>query len=243
MSRVLAVAALLLVIGLVVMAVRAQRGDDDQIALGMPTTPTLPTATPTPSPSTGQAAAVPAPTASDIGTTTPTTPTPRDEPPDAPTPPGPPVPNEGPHPELRNIDGWLQSDVTSLEELRGKVVVVEFWTFGCINCQRTLPNLVELYGSHSRDDLEFVGIHSPEFAHEADVDNIVAAAADLGVTWPIALDTDKRTFHHWQEGTTAYWPRTYVLDRDGNIRFDHIGEGRYDELNETVARLIADPTL
>lgn len=212
MTRLLAVAALLLVIGLVVVAVRAQRTGEDAVALAAPTTPT-----PVTGPTAGQTAASPTATG--------------------------PIAGEGPHPDLRDIDGWLQSDVSSLEELRGKVVVVEFWTFGCINCQRTLPNLIELYGAHSRDDLEFVGIHSPEFAHEADVDNIVAAAADLGVTWPIALDTNKRTFHHWQEGTTAYWPRTYVLDRDGNIRFDHIGEGRYDELNETVARLIADPAL
>lgn len=255
MTRLLAVAALLLVIGLVVVAVRAQRTGEDAVALAAPTTPT-----PVPGPTAGQTTASPTPapptqagaTGTDAGA--PTTPEAADaQPPEAPapTPTGPPIAsaianpiaNEGPHPDLRDIDGWLQSDVSSLKELRGKVVVVEFWTFGCINCQRTLPNLIELYGAHSRDDLEFVGIHSPEFAHEADVDNIVAAAADLGVTWPIALDTNKRTFHHWQEGTTAYWPRTYVLDRDGNIRFDHIGEGRYDELNETVARLIADPAL
>ena len=215
------------------------------MALAAPSTPT-----PAPGPTAGQTAAAPTPappTPAAPGTDAdaPTTPAAETGPPDAPapTPTGPPIANEGTHPELRDIDGWLQSNVSSLEALRGKVVVVEFWTFGCINCQRTLPNLIELYGAHSRDDLEFVGIHSPEFAHEADVDNIVAAAADLGVTWPIALDTNKRTFHHWQEGTTAYWPRTYVLDRDGNIRFDHIGEGRYDELNETVARLIADPAL
>ena len=253
MTRLLAVAALLLVIGLVVVAVRAQRTGEDAVALAAPTTPT-----PVPSPAAGQTTASSTPAtptqAGATGTDAPTTPEVADaQPPDAPapTPTGPPIAsptvnpiaNEGPHPDLRDIDGWLQSEVSSLEELRGKVLVVEFWTFGCINCQRTLPNLIELYGAHSRDELEFVGIHSPEFAHEADVDNIVAAAADLGVTWPIALDTNKRTFHHWQEGTTAYWPRTYVLDRDGNIRFDHIGEGRYDELNETVARLIADPAL
>lgn len=146
-------------------------------------------------------------------------------------------PVHGAHDELVDIDGWLQSDVTSLEELRGKVVVVWFWTFGCYNCKNTLPNLQELYARHRGDDFEIVGIHAPEFDYEADVDNISAAAAELGVTWPIVLDTRKRTFHEWQ-GPRAYWPRTYVLDREGNIRFDQIGEGKYQELNEVVATLL-----
>lgn len=197
MTRLLAVAVILLVTGLVVVAFRSSSSTEEEE---------------------GGAVALAEPTA--------------DAPPDL-----------GPHRPLRDIDGWLQSDVTSLEELRGKVVVVEFWTFGCINCQRTLPNLIELYAAHSRDDVEFVGIHAPEFDHEADVDNITDAAARLGVTWPIALDTRKRTFHDWQEGTRAYWPRTYVLDPDGHIRFDHIGEGAYDELNDVVARLVANPDL
>ncbi len=147
------------------------------------------------------------------------------------------IPNLGPHKELVEIDGWLQSDVSSLEELKGKVVVVWFWTFGCYNCKNTLPNLRELYAKHQGEDFEIVGIHAPEFDYEADVDNIKEAAGELAVTWPIVLDTKKRTFHSWQ-GPRAYWPRTYVLDRDGNIRFDQIGEGKYAELNEVVATLL-----
>jgi thiol-disulfide isomerase/thioredoxin len=111
----------------------------------------------------------------------------------------------------------------------------QFWTFGCHNCKATLPNLQALYAEHQGEDFEIVGIHSPEFDYEKEPDAIAAAGERLGVTWPIALDTRRVTFFGWQGGR-AYWPRTYVLDRDGRIRFDHIGEGAYEELNETIAR-------
>lgn len=147
------------------------------------------------------------------------------------------LPDLGPAKDLTDIDGWLQTDIESLDDLRGKVVVVQFWTFGCHNCTATIPNLQALYAEHRGSDFEIVGIHSPEFDYEKDPDAISAAAEDLGVTWPIALDTARRSFRSWQ-GSPAYWPRTYVLDREGHIRFDHIGEGAYEELNETVAALL-----
>lgn len=144
-----------------------------------------------------------------------------------------------PKPELTGLDGWLQSDATGLASFDGQVRIVQFWTFGCHNCKATLPHLQELYARHHDDGLEIIGVHAPEFAHEAEVDNIAAAAVDLGVTWPIALDTDKVNFRAWQ-GARRFWPRTYVLDREGNVRFDHIGEGRYDELADTVEYLLAE---
>lgn len=146
-------------------------------------------------------------------------------------------PDLGPARVLRGIDGWLQTDIESLDELKGKVVVVQFWTFGCHNCKATLPNLQALYEEHRGEDFEIVGVHSPEFDYEKDPAAIARAAEDLGVAWPIALDTQRRSFFFWQ-GSPAYWPRTYVLDRDGNIRFDRIGEGAYGELNQTVASLL-----
>lgn len=151
--------------------------------------------------------------------------------------PEPGLPDLGAVPPLEGIDGWLQSSVTSLDELRGKVVVVQFWTFGCHNCKATLPNLKSLYAEHAGDDFEIVGIHSPEFEYEEDPEAIAEAAAELGVTWPIALDTLQESFFGWQ-GSPAYWPRTYVLDREGKVRFDHIGEGAYEELNQAVATLL-----
>ena len=142
------------------------------------------------------------------------------------------------HPRLVDIDGWLQSEVESLEELRGQVVIVEFWTFGCYNCKNRLPYTQEIYAKYRDRGLEIVGIHSPEFKYEEDVDNIKNAMVELGVTWPVVLDTRRRTFWEWQTGGTAYWPRTYVLDREGRVRFDHIGEGKYRELEQTVAVLL-----
>ena len=147
------------------------------------------------------------------------------------------LPDLGPAKELVGIDGWLQADIESLDDLRGKVVVVQFWTFSCHNCKATLPNLEALYAEHRGPDFEIVGVHSPEFDFEKDPAAITEAAADLGVTWPIAMDTKRQSFHVWQ-GSPAYWPRTYVLDQEGRIRFDHIGEGAYEELNAAVAALL-----
>jgi len=142
-------------------------------------------------------------------------------------------------PELTGLDGWLQSDATGLASFDGQVRIVHFWTFGCYNCKNTLPHLQDLYAEHHDDGLEIIGVHAPEFDYEADVDNIAAAAVDLGVTWPIALDTEKVNFRAWQ-GRRRFWPRTYVLDQEGRVRFDHIGEGAYDELAATVQYLLAN---
>lgn len=145
----------------------------------------------------------------------------------------------GLHPPLVDIDGWLQSDISSLEELRGKVVAVQFWTFGCSNCKATLPHMQALYEKYGGDDFEIVGVHAPEFDYERDADRIAQAAADLGVTWPIALDTEKRTFRSWQTDR-RFWPRIYLIDRDGEIRYDKIGEGKYDVIDAAVGALIAE---
>lgn len=138
---------------------------------------------------------------------------------------------------LTELDGWLQADFDSLDDLHGQVVVVQFWTFGCINCKRTLDNLADMYAMYHDEGLEIVGVHAPEFDYERDVENIAAAAADLGVVWPIALDTEKTNFRAWQ-GSRRYWPRTYVIDQQGRLRYDHIGEGKYEELQATVAYLL-----
>ena len=145
---------------------------------------------------------------------------------------------------LTNLDGWLNTDVTSLEEIRAanELTVVQFWTFGCRNCKNTLEALGQLYADFRGQGVEIVGVHSPEFSYEADIDNIIEASADLGVIWPIALDTDKRNFHRWQPGNIGYWPRVYVIDGDNQIRFDRTGDGRatYAQLYETVERLLAE---
>ena len=135
---------------------------------------------------------------------------------------------------LTGLDGWLNTSATSLEAIRAdnQITVVQFWTFGCRNCKNTLEALGRLYDDFGDRGVEIVGVHSPEFSYEADVDNIIEAAAELNVTWPIALDTNKRNFHRWQEGAIAYWPRVYVIDSDNQIRFDRTGDGRatYEQL-------------
>ncbi len=148
-----------------------------------------------------------------------------------------PPPLLGKHPGIDGLDGWLQTDAEDFEAFDGQVRIVQFWTFGCHNCTATIPHLQEIYADWHDDGLEIIGVHAPEFSYEAEVDNIANAAVDLGVSWPIAIDTEKKNFRSWQ-GNRRFWPRTYVLDQNGEIRFDRIGEGKYDELAETVAYLI-----
>lgn len=139
--------------------------------------------------------------------------------------------------DLVDLDGWLQTEATDFSDFDDTVRVVQFWTFGCVNCRNTLGNLRALYDEFEPRGLEVIGVHAPEFDFEADPVAIGQAAVDLDVTWPIALDTNKTNFRAWQPGR-RFWPRTFVLDRADNIRFDRIGEGAYDELNATVAWLI-----
>ena len=155
-----------------------------------------------------------------------------------PTAPPEPIPVLGEAADLVQLDGWLNTDATSFAEAQGTITIVQFWTFGCHNCKATIPHLQEIYAAHHDSGLEIIGVHAPEFDYEADVGNIVAAAEDLGVVWPIALDTDKVNFRTWQEGGRRYWPRTYVIDHNGQIRFDKIGEGAYSRLASTVAQLL-----
>ena len=139
---------------------------------------------------------------------------------------------------LQDLDGWLQTDAASIDEIGAPVTIVQFWTFGCYNCKNTLPHLQSIYADYHDKGLEIVGVHAPEFDHEKDPDAIQQAAIDLGVSWPIALDTRKTNLRSWQ-GSRRFWPRTYVLDAEGRIRFDHVGEGAYDELEAAVAELLS----
>ncbi len=152
----------------------------------------------------------------------------------------------GPAPEnfgaagtLVDLDGWLQTEATSLEDFDGQVKILQFWTFSCFNCKATIPTLQGLYATYGPAGLEIIGVHSPEFDYEKDLALVQQAADDLGVTWPIAIDNQKLNFRSWQ-GSRRFWPRTYVIDANGDIRFDHIGEGAYEELEATVAYLLAN---
>jgi cytochrome c biogenesis protein CcdA/thiol-disulfide isomerase/thioredoxin len=128
----------------------------------------------------------------------------------------------GPAPELDGIVGWINSDPRTLASLRGRVVVVDFWTYSCINCLRTLPYLKAWDAAYRDDGLTILGVHSPEFAFERKADNVRGAVRDLGIRYPVALDND---FDTWNAYANRYWPAKYFVDRRGHLRFAHFGEG------------------
>lgn len=143
-------------------------------------------------------------------------------------------------PELAGIAGYINTgDDISLRALdeEDKVVLVDFWTYSCINCQRTTPYLNEWHEKYSGDGLVIVGVHSPEFAFEKDYDNVVDAVERFGIEYPVVQDND---FATWQAYENRYWPRKYLVDIDGNIRYDHIGEGAYEETERKIQELLAE---
>jgi len=148
------------------------------------------------------------------------------------------LPNYGAAPEFAGIVGWLNTPGNrpiTLASLRGKVVLVDFWTYSCINCVRTLPHLSAWYAAYHRDGFEIVGVHSPEFAFEHVPSNVSTAARNLHVTWPVALDND---FVTWTAYANQYWPAGYLVDRDGSVRHISFGEGGYSQAEEAIRKLL-----
>lgn len=147
------------------------------------------------------------------------------------------LPNLGLAPEFDN-EVWLNSDQpVTLQALRGKVVLVEFWTFGCINCQRVVPWLRSWYEKYNGDSFTVVSIHYPEFTYEEDVDNVLNAVQRLDVRYPVAIDNDGLT---WRAYNQRYWPTLYLVDKSGRIRYQHIGEGAYAETEGAILELMAE---
>ncbi|MFT4074307.1 MAG: cytochrome c biogenesis protein DipZ [Asticcacaulis sp.] len=148
-----------------------------------------------------------------------------------------PLPVLGQMPELDGAGLWLNSKPLTRESLKGKVVVVDFWTYSCINCLRTLP-YVKAWDAKYRDQgLVVIGIHTPEFAFEKDERNVRKALKDLGITYPVATDND---FKVWKAFNNQYWPQHYFIDAKGQIRHIHHGEGGYAESEQVIQRLLAE---
>jgi cytochrome c biogenesis protein CcdA/thiol-disulfide isomerase/thioredoxin len=150
----------------------------------------------------------------------------------------------GPAPEFSGITTWLNTpddQPLTLAGLRGKVVLVDFWTYSCVNCERTLPHVEAWYREYASKGLVVVGVHTPEFAFEHVVSNVRAQAAALGVTYPIAIDNNYRT---WNAYSNEYWPADYLVDAQGEIRHVHFGEGDYAGTENLIRQLLAsaDPT-
>jgi thiol-disulfide isomerase/thioredoxin len=139
--------------------------------------------------------------------------------------------------ELTGISGWLNSPPLSIEHLRGRVVVVDFWTYTCINCRRTFPFLRALHRTYSDDGLTIVGVHTPEFDFEKLPSNVERAVRDLDVTWPVAEDPNRDT---WDAYDNQYWPAKYLIDRQGRVRSVHIGEGGQGEVEEAIRALLEE---
>ena len=145
------------------------------------------------------------------------------------------LPVEGTLPDLAGATTWLNSPPLSAQALRGKVVLVDFWTFACINCQRALPYVRAWAEKYKDQGLVVVGVHAPEFAFERKVANVQRAARDLGLTFPIAIDND---FAIWKSFSNQYWPSHYFVDALGRIRFHHFGEGEYERSEQVIRQLL-----
>ena len=144
--------------------------------------------------------------------------------------------SRGPAAELHS-DTWINSGPVSIASLRGKVVIVEFWTFECINCIHALPGLKAVYNKYHSQGLEVIGVHSPEFAAERDIANVKQAVSDMGIPWPVAIDND---FKNWNAYHNGYWPAFYIIDKTGTIRSVRVGEGNDAGLMSDVADLLKE---
>jgi thiol-disulfide isomerase/thioredoxin len=142
-----------------------------------------------------------------------------------------------PAPELRGIDNWINSRPLTLEELRGKVVLMDFWTYSCVNCIRTFPYLRDWHDKYSDYGLVIIGVHTPEFEFEKDPGNVEAAARTHGLEYPIAQDNNYAT---WNAFYNNAWPTKYLIDKDGNVRYYHLGEGAYQETEDVIRELLVE---
>ena len=141
-------------------------------------------------------------------------------------------------PELQGISGYINTSQEEIDkQLEGKVVLYDFWTYSCINCIRTLPYLTAWDEKYSDEGLVILGIHTPEFEFEKKFENVVFATEKFGIEYPVIQDNEKEI---WNDFQNRYWPRKYIADHEGYIRFDHIGEGAYKETEEVIQLLLKE---
>ena len=139
-------------------------------------------------------------------------------------------------PELAN-GSWINSEPLTLKDLRGRVVLIEFWTFGCYNCRNALPFVKGWHDRYREKGLTVIGVHSPEFEEERKVENLRRAVSSLGITYPVVADNDYQT---WNAYHVEAWPTTFLLDKQGRIRWMYVGEGNYDEAERVIQKLLAE---
>lgn len=147
------------------------------------------------------------------------------------------LPVEGSLPSLQGLGPWINSHPLSMKDLKGKVVVIDFWTYSCINCIRSIPYIRGWYERYRDDGLVVIGVHAPEFAFERNPENVVQAVQDFGIRYPVALDND---YVVWKALKNNYWPAHYFFDAQGRQRYHHFGEGRYGESEMVIRQLLAE---
>jgi thiol-disulfide isomerase/thioredoxin len=147
------------------------------------------------------------------------------------------LPVEGRLASFDGSTGWLNSEALTPEGLRGRVVLVDFWTYTCVNWLRTLPYLRAWAAKYRDDGLTVIGVHTPEFGFERDIDNVVAQSRALGVAYPIAVDSD---YGVWRAFANHFWPAVYIADAEGRIRYHHFGEGEYAATEMVIQQLLLD---
>jgi thiol-disulfide isomerase/thioredoxin len=147
------------------------------------------------------------------------------------------LPVEGVLPSMRGATGWLNSEALTPSGLRGKVVLVQFWTYSCIYWIRTVPYIRTWAEKYRDKGLVVVGVHTPEFEFEKSIDNVTRAAKDMGIGYPISVDSD---YAIWRAFDNRYWPAVYLIDANGRIRHHHFGEGEYEETEKVIQQLLAD---
>jgi thiol-disulfide isomerase/thioredoxin len=148
-----------------------------------------------------------------------------------------PAPARGPIAPDIVSDTWLNSPPLSAEQLRGKVVLVEFWTFDCINCRNTISYIRALYEKYRDRGLVVVGVHTPELSFERELANVKAAIKDQNIAYPVAIDNDSK---NWNAFNVWAWPTWFILDKQGAIRFTHVGEGAYAESEQIITQLLEE---
>ncbi|MFI1990538.1 cytochrome c biogenesis protein/redoxin [Actinoplanes sp. NPDC020271] len=143
----------------------------------------------------------------------------------------------GPAPAFQQVTQWLNTPGEQPAALDGKVTVVDFWTFDCINCRHVIPHLHDWYERHQAQGLQLISVHTPEYSFERDIPSVEKAAAKLGVTYPIAIDNDYATWSAW--GVEAC-PAVFAIDKSGTVRYIATGEGNYDETEQIIASLLQE---
>jgi thiol-disulfide isomerase/thioredoxin len=143
-----------------------------------------------------------------------------------------------PAPELVSDGVWLNSTPLKLADLRGKVVVLHFWTFACYNCRNTIPYVKAWHEKFKSQSVSFIGIHTPEFEREKNVENVKRELLSLGVAYSVVTDND---FRLWNLYKQEYWPCVYLVDKKGVVRYIHIGEGAYSQTESQISALLNEP--